>query len=90
MGKGQTIWKFNNSLLKDNAYISEIKNVILDVKRDYAVHVYNHENIGCVPDGNLELFISDQQFFEMLLLKIREKTIYYSSLKKMMLKLKES
>ena len=75
-------WKFNNSLLKDTAYIKEIKNTIQNVKKDYALPVYNHENIDCVPDTNLDLLVSDQLFFEMILLKIREKTICYSSHKK--------
>ena len=31
--KSKTFWKFNNSLLKNNRYINEIKQVITDVKK---------------------------------------------------------
>ena len=80
--KDRQYWKFNNSLLKDTVYIKEIKNVILNVKKDYALPVYDHDNIDRMLDTELSLLISDQLFFEMLLLKIREKTISYSSFKK--------
>lgn len=82
MKRDRQFWKFNNSLLKDSAYVDEIKNVILNVKREYAALAYKFENIDCVSNENLALLISDQLFFEMLLLKSREKTISYSSYKK--------
>ena len=43
--RDRPFWKFNNSLLKDQQYISEIKKLILDIKKQYAVPVYNTENI---------------------------------------------
>ena len=38
---GKQYWKFNDSLLKDKTYISMIKQLFLDVKKRYAVQVYN-------------------------------------------------
>ena len=38
---GKQYWKFNRSLLKDKTYISMIKQLFLDVKKRYAVQVYN-------------------------------------------------
>ena len=75
-------WKFNNSLLKDKTYISEIKNIILDTKKQYALPVYDHTNISTIPNNELEFSVNDQLFFESLLLEIRGKTISYASYKK--------
>ena len=75
-------WKFNNSLLRDRKYILEIKNLILEIKQRYAVHVYNLDNIDNIPNNDLTFTISDKLFFETLLLEIRRKTISYSTFKK--------
>lgn len=75
-------WKFNNSLLKDKSFVTEIKTVIYNLKKEYALPVYNFDNIDNISDNDLQFTISDQLFFEMLLLKIREKTISYSCYKK--------
>ena len=39
--RGHSYWKFNNSLLRDRAYVAEIKSIIDRVK-EYAL---NHENL---------------------------------------------
>ena len=39
--RGRTFWKFNSSLLNNANYIDEIKDVILNVKRQYAASPYN-------------------------------------------------
>ena len=46
-------WKLNNSLLKDKRYISMIKQLILDVKKQYAVPVYNPDDIVYIYQMNL-------------------------------------
>ena len=76
--RGHSYWKFNNSLLRDRAYVNEIKNVIDRVKEQYALPV---ENIAIkdIPHNNLTFTINDQLFFEVLLMEIRGKTISYSS-----------
>lgn len=42
-------------------------------------------NIETVSEDNIQFTINDQQFFEILLLEIRGKTISYSSFQKKML-----
>ena len=62
------LWKFNNSLLRDFDFVNLVKQVILDLKKQYAVPVYDVNNIHLIDDDDLTLTIDDQLFFEMLLL----------------------
>lgn len=78
----KSYWKFNNSLLKDKIYVDEIKKVISNTKKQYAVPIYNYEELDNIPNDYLEFVINDQLFFETLLLEIRGKTISYASYKK--------
>ena len=75
-------WKFNNSLLHDKKYIQEIKKLILEIKKQYAVSPYNLKNLDNIPNSDLTFMISDKLFFETLMLGIRGKTISYSTFKK--------
>ena len=67
--------KFNNSLLRDIDFVNLVKQVILHLKKQYAVPVYDKENIHMICDEDLSLMIDDQLFFEMILLEIRRKCI---------------
>lgn len=73
------MWKFNNSLLYDNDYLECIRDFILQVKKQYAIPVYNINNLHQLPDKNILFTINDQLFLETLLMEIRGKTISYSS-----------
>ena len=75
--QGKQVWKFNNSFLKDKEYLIKINNIIDEEKLRYAVQVYNPNNIRSIKDSELQFSISDSQFFEVLLLKIRGKTIKF-------------
>ena len=77
--KGKGVWKFNCSLLKDSIYLELVNNLIDLVKKDYAVPVYNLDNIHQIGDTNLHIELNDSEFLEMLLLKIRGETIKYAS-----------
>ena len=77
--KGKPLWKHNNSLLHDIEYIKIINNKIDEVKRQYALPVYDIENI---PDQQIQFTINDQLFLETLLIELRGKSISYSSYKK--------
>ena len=44
----------------------------------YAIPVYNLDNIHNIPDANISFTINDQLFLETLLLEIRGKTISYA------------
>ena len=78
----QTFWKFNNSLLKDTEYITTIKELIVQIKQQYAVPIYNQANIKDIPNSDIQWCINDQLFLETLLMEIREKTISYATFKK--------
>ena len=80
--RDRQFWKFNNSLLKDKNYVHNIKELINNIKRRYSIPVYNFDNFNDIPEDELLFTISDQLFFETLLMEIRGKTISYSSYKK--------
>ena len=80
--KDRPFWKFNNSLLHDKKYIEVIKNLIIETIRQYAVPVYNLNNIQDIPTNEIMFSIGDQLFLETLLMEIRGKTISYATYKK--------
>lgn len=80
--KGKSLWKHNNSLLSDMEYINTINNKIRDIKQQYALPVYNYDNINDVPDDELQFVIDDQLFLDTLLMELRGKSISFSSFRK--------
>lgn len=76
---GKGTWKFNNSLLKEDEYVSTVRNSIDKVKSIYAATPYNPVMVANIPSESLNIMIDDQLFFEMLLLEIRGETIAYAS-----------
>ena len=76
------LWKFNNSLLRDKTCVYLVKQVILDLKKEYALPVYDRNNIHLMDDEELVLTINDQLFFLMILLKITGSCISYCSFRK--------
>ena len=56
-----------------------VKQVIFDVKKQYALPVYDRDNIHLIDDEHLVFTNDDQLFFEMLLLEIRGNCISYAS-----------
>ena len=79
---GRPLWKHNNSLLTDIEYLNTINSKIHEIKCQYALPIYNFENISLVPDNQLQFTIDDQLFLEVLLMEIRGKSISYSCYKK--------
>lgn len=61
--KGRGLWKFNNSLLYDENYLDCIKDIIIKVKKQYAIPVYNFDNIHDISDADISFSINDQLFF---------------------------
>lgn len=81
--KGSSYWKFNNSLLKDINYITQIKRLIKDTKNDYKVNLQNNvSTVDEIHDKDIIFSIDDKLFFETLMMLIRGKTIAYASEKK--------
>jgi hypothetical protein len=69
--KGTGIWKFNNSLLKDETYNEEIKQIINDTLNQYR----DRSNWSPILNFWFFKFVSGKFVFEMIKLEIRGKTI---------------
>ena len=77
--KGNGLWKFNCSLLKNKDYLILINNLIDKEKFSYALPVYNPNTITQLSDTAINFTISDSQFLELLLLQIRGETIKFAT-----------
>lgn len=73
---GNSSWKFNNSLLKDIAFVNKIKETIGQTKQDLDLPIHEINNLDV--RFNISDFFS---FFETLLLNIRGECISCSSFK---------
>ena len=79
--QGRSYWKHNNSLLSDIDYINQINEKILEVKQQYALPVYNLEDLDKIPNEEIQFTINDQLFLDVLLMEIRGKSISFASFK---------
>ena len=72
--------KHNNLLLIDPAYLKQMNKNILDIKSQYALPVYNYEEMDntCIPNEDVQFVINDQLFLDTLLLGIRGESISYA------------
>ena len=80
--KSKLLWKFYNSLLKDKLFAEEINDVIKAVVEEYAALPYIREQLSKILKCDTQFVISDQLFLDVLLMKIRSKTISYAAMKK--------
>ena len=80
--RNKLLWKFNNSLLKDKLFANEINDVIRTVIEEYAALPYSREQLPFIQKCDIQFVISDQLFLDVLLMKIRSKTISYATMKK--------
>ena len=78
---GKSYWKHNNSLLTELEYLKTINKKILDVKKQYALPVYNIDEIDNIPNTEIQFNINDQLFLDVLLMELRGQSISYSSFK---------
>ena len=78
---GKSYWKHNNSLLTDKEYLKIINKHIIETKKQYAVPIYNLDEIENIPDFDIQFTINDQLFLDVLLMELRGKAISYSSYK---------
>ncbi|KAK3105615.1 hypothetical protein FSP39_001875 [Pinctada imbricata] len=79
--KGKGFWRFNNSLLKERDFSNLIKNEIKRTKQQYCV-LSENESIESVEDKDVKFSISDDLFFDTLLMNLRGVTISYASYRK--------
>ena len=78
---GKSFWKHNNSLLIDPVYLKQINKKILDIKPQYALHVYNYEEMNNIQNEDVQFVINDHLFLDTLLLGVRGESISYASFK---------
>ena len=76
---GKGMWKFNNSLLKHLDFLDTINKSIDDKRLNYALPIYNLDNIHNIRDTDIQLQIEDDIFLEMLFLRLRGESIKFSS-----------
>ena len=69
-------------MLFDKEYVNLVKETIIKITCQYAVPVYNLDNIDQIPKDEIHFTINDQHFLDTLLMEIRGKSISYSVYKK--------
>jgi len=60
--KGKGLWRFNNSLLSKLEYVKQIKDKIKEIKQQYAIPVYNFQNLDEIHNDEIQFIINDQLF----------------------------
>ena len=78
INRGPSYWKFNNCLLKNEGFVSQIKKTIKNTVLLYARNTIEFDRNDRVV-GECEFTINDQLFFETLLMMIRGEAISYGS-----------
>ena len=62
--------------------VDQINNLISEITIEYAALPYNKDNLHKIPPSDINLTIDDQLFLDVLLMKVRSKTISYAAHKK--------
>ena len=70
--KGKPLWKHNSSLLTDKDYLETMSDKIDEVKKQYALPVYNIDQINNIPDDQIQFVKNDQHLLETLLMELEE------------------
>ena len=78
--RGLGTWKFNNSLLSDDTFVTLIKKSINDIKKTYVAHPFDPHLIEA-SHRNLDLTSSATLFWETILVSLRGIIISYSAKK---------
>ena len=87
--QGKGYWKHNNSLLSDKDYLKIINKRISEIKAQYALPVYNFDDINNIPAKDIQFTINDQLFLDVLLMELRGTAISYSSHKNKLKNIRE-
>ena len=77
--RGRGLWKLNRDLLSNSDYVDLINKTIQEVKSEYTVPVYSIEFIDNASDLDKEFIIEEDLLLEMIMFKIREKSIKFAS-----------
>ena len=80
--RGPGLWKFNESLLKDDNYIKVVNDCVNRTIQEYALPIYAHEFLSHESNyEHIEFNINDGLFYETLLMMIRGETVKYAKQK---------
>ena len=80
--RGPGLWKFNESLLKDDEYLEIVNICIRRTIEEYALPIYTREFMSNECNyGNIQFKIDDGLFDETFLMLIRGETIRYLKIK---------
>ena len=77
--RGKGIWKFNCNLLTNASYVSLVNETINEVKSEYTVPVYSHQFLKTASDSEIEFTIDEDLLLELILYKIRIKSIKFAA-----------
>ena len=76
------LWKHNNAQLTELDYINTINTKIEEIKKQYALPVYDRNHLKEILNSEIQFTVDDQLFLETLLMEIRGKSISYGSYRK--------
>ena len=77
--RGKGLWKLNCNLLTNADYVNLVNDTIQEVKLQYAVPVYSLDFLNSTSDFDLVFTIEKDLLLEIILFKIRAKTIKFAS-----------
>ena len=77
--RGKGLWKLNCNLLTNADYVNLVNDTIQEVKLQYAVPVYSLDFLNSTSDFDLVFTIEEDLLLEIILFKIRAKTIKFAS-----------
>ena len=80
--KGKGLWKFNCDLLKNQEYINLVNETIKKTRLEFIPPVYSLTFLETAPDHEISFIINIDIVLEMVLFKIQQETIRYSSMLK--------
>ena len=77
--RGRGLWKFYCALLSNPDYLTLVNKTILEVKAEHTIPVYSPEFIETALDSDITFTIEEDLLLEMILFKIRAKTIQFAT-----------
>ena len=77
--RGRGLWKLNCDLLSNSDYVDLINKTIQEVKSEYTVPVYSIEFIDNASDLDKKFIVEEHLLLEMIMFKIRQKSIKFAS-----------
>ena len=88
--RGPGLWKFNESLLKDEEYVKIVYECIDRTVKEYAIPVYDENLLSEITNyEKIQFLINDGLLYETMLMLIRGETVKYSKRKAKFTKMKE-